>query len=331
MKIGIVGTGMISKLFIENANKIEQFECTSVYGRNKDKVDIFKTEYKLPKEFTNYQEFLNDTELECVYIGLPNSLHYEYAVNAAKQHKNIIIEKPFVSNLKEFDSLIAICIQNGVKIVEVNRVLSLPNFKAIESHLDQCGNLAIVTGTYFQYSRKYDALLNGEKPNVFTSEYSGGALMDLGVYGIHLIVGLFGKPISSHYLAKQMDNSVDLAGVLTLKYKDFIVALMQSKMSFGNNQTMIQGDKATIYAPIFASRLENIELQTKNSKTDISATQTQDNLYYALLDIQKCFSDERHYQSRLMHSQNVMSILDQARQSANIIFDADKANHIKLD
>ncbi|MEA5017710.1 MAG: Gfo/Idh/MocA family oxidoreductase [Erysipelotrichaceae bacterium] len=324
MKIGIVGTGSISSLFVKSANKIKDFNCLSIYGRSEDKTIAFKEEFCLAKHFTDYDEFLSDEEMNCVYIGLPNSLHYEYAVKAAKKNKHIIIEKPFVSNLREFDSLIEICKQNDVKIVEVNRVLPLPNYDVVKENVTKCGNISIVSGTYFQYSRKYDALVNGETPNVFTSEYSGGALMDLGVYSVHLIVGLFGLPVASHYSAKKKEDSVDLAGVLTLEYKDFIVVLMQSKVSFGNNQFMIQGDKASIVAAAIPSRLEKIDLQTKNEKVDISVLQHQDNFYYALSDIQKCFLEKAHYENRLKQSRNVLSVLDEARRSAGIIFSADK-------
>ncbi len=326
MKIGIVGTGSISSLFVRNANMLNDFSCLSVYGRNLDKAKSFKEECSLVRYFDNYEEFLNDKEIDCVYIGLPNSLHYEYAVKAIKHNKHIIIEKPFVSNQNEFDRLLEICKQNDVKIVEVNRVLNLPNYYAIKENITKCGNVAIVTGTYYQYSRKYDAFINGEKPNVFTSEYSGGALMDLGVYNIHLIIGLFGLPISSHYIAKKLEDSVDLAGILTLEYKDFIVALTQSKVTFGNNQFMIQGDKASIIAEAIPSRLEKIFLHMKNEKLDISKTQIQDNFYYALLDVSKCFFDSGHYETRLEQSRNVLKVLDEGRKSANIVFDADKRN-----
>lgn len=324
MKIAILGTGMISELFVKNAKLIDSFECYAIYGRNESNVLRFKDKYNVKSFYTNYDSLLSNSNIDCVYIGLPNSLHFDHAIKAAKQHKHIIIEKPFVSNLKEYYILQEVCEQNSVKIVEVNRVLSLPNYEIIKNNLQLCNNISLVSLTYFQYSRKYDSLLKGELPNVFSSEFSGGALMDLGVYSIHLIVGLFGMPFSVNYLAKKMDNTIDLSGVLTLEYEDFIAVLMQSKTSFGPNQIIIQGDKANIISNAVASRLDMIEIQERNEEEIKLTNQTEDNFYYALLDIKKCFDDEKHYRSRKDQSENVMKVLDEARNSAGIIFLADK-------
>ena len=53
--------------------------------------------------------------------------------------------------------------------------------------------------------------------------------MDLGVYCLYLAIGFFGKPISSHYCAQQLPNSVDLYGQGVLIYPEFQVAIQAGK------------------------------------------------------------------------------------------------------
>ena len=66
-------------------------------------------------------------------------------------------------------------------------------------------------------------------PNIFSDVYAGGALMDLGVYCLYLAIGFFGEPISSHYTAQQLPNSVDLYGQGVLIYPEFQVAIQAGK------------------------------------------------------------------------------------------------------
>ena len=69
------------------------------------------------------------------------------------------------------------------------------------------GNLRSAMFPYIQYSSRYDLFLQGEEPNIFSSTFSGGALVDLGVYPLFLAVGLFGEPkqgyLSSGYPIKR--------------------------------------------------------------------------------------------------------------------------------
>lgn len=324
MKTAIIGTGMISDLFLKNARLLPFYECYAVYNRQLEKAAAFQKKYALAQAYDDYEELLNDPQIDCVYIALPNSLHYHYAYRAAECGKKIIIEKPFVSNYREFEQLQAVCLKNKVKIAEVNRVLSLPNYQIIREKLALCRDLAIVSATFFQSSRKYAAFLNGEQPNVFSTKFSGGALMDLGVYGTHFVIGLFGLPLNVYYRAKQTSETLDLAGVLILEYPHFIAVLLQSKISFGDNRILIQGDGAKITVDAPASHLNVVTVTEKNKVPVSFNAQAADNFYYALKDIQRSFSDEQHYLARIKQSSAVMKVLDAARSSAGIKFSADR-------
>lgn len=66
----------------------------------------------------------------------------------------------------------------------------LANFTAIKEALSDIGDVKIVNINYSQYSSRYDAFKRGEIAPAFNPEMGGGALRDLNVYNIHLLVGL---------------------------------------------------------------------------------------------------------------------------------------------
>lgn len=324
IKVGLLGTGNISELFVQATKQINGIESTAVFNRDQLKANIFADQHRIKKAYNEINAMLNDAEINCIYIGLPNSMHFDYALKALKAGKMTIIEKPFVSNLVEFDQLKEAAEESGVMLFEMTRVMELPNYKTIKDNLEQILPVRLVTINFSQYSRRYNDLLAGKMPNVFSDEYSGGALMDLGVYGVHLMVGLFGKPRGLLYVANHLSNSVDLSGNLIMKYKGFIASLVQSKNSKCENRITIQGERGTIYATPTASILSKVELDM-DERVDISAKQEHESMVYTLEKIVSIVErkDVALQQLMLAHSRDVMEVLEKARRSAGIAFVAD--------
>jgi scyllo-inositol 2-dehydrogenase (NADP+) len=324
IKVGLLGTGNISELFVQATKKINGIESTAVFNRDQLKANIFADQHRIKKAYNDVNVMFNDAEINCIYIGLPNSMHFDYAMKAVKAGKMTIIEKPFVSNLAEFDQLKEAAQESGAMLFEMTRVMELPNYKTIKDNLELILPVRLVTVNFSQYSRRYNDLLAGKMPNVFSDEFSGGALMDLGVYGVHLMVGLFGKPRGLLYVANHLSNSVDLSGNLIMKYKGFIASLVQSKNSKCENRITIQGERGTIYATPTASILSKVELDM-DERLDISAKQEHESMVYTLEKIVSVVErkDVALQQLMLAHSRDVMEVLEKARRSAGIAFVAD--------
>jgi scyllo-inositol 2-dehydrogenase (NADP+) len=324
IKVGLLGTGNISELFVQATKHVEGIEATAVFNRDQLKANIFADQHRISKAYNDINMLLNDEEVNCIYIGLPNSMHFDYALKALKAGKTTIIEKPFVSNLAEFDQVKAVSEESKAMVFEMTRTMELPNFKTIKDHLELILPVRLVTINFSQYSRRYNDLLAGKMPNVFSDEFSGGALMDLGVYGVHLMVGLFGKPRGLMYVANHLSNSVDLSGNLVMKYKGFIASLVQSKNSKCDNRITIQGERGTIYVTPTASILDKVELDM-DVRTDISAKQEHESMVYTLAKIVGVVerNDVTMQQAMLAHSRDVIEVLEKARKSAGISFVAD--------
>ena len=105
LKVGLLGTGNISELFVQATKNVEGIEATAVFNRDQLKANIFADQHRIKKAYNDINVMLNDEEINCIYIGLPNSMHFDYAIKALKAGKTTIIEKPFVSTLVEFDQI----------------------------------------------------------------------------------------------------------------------------------------------------------------------------------------------------------------------------------
>ena len=325
MKVGVLGTGDISHAFMYAAS-IAGVSTESVYHREMEKAVRFRDQYGILKAYDDYEQFLSDDGFDTVYVGLPNGLHYQYGLKALENGKNAIIEKPFCSNIREFYQLLEMANRKGRFVLEMDRVQSLPNFKSIKDHLNDIGNVSVASANYSQYSRKYDAYLNGTIGNVFTTEFSGGALMDLGVYPVNAFIALFGMPEKVTYKVTKLPTGVDISGTLLMEYKQFNATVIVSKNSIGNKHIMIQGEKGSILTETAPSVIEDLKLITRKEVTDISYPQPHDGFAYTLMDIKDIIENRnmQRYSDRLKQTKSVVTVLEYARKSAEIVFEADK-------
>jgi len=323
--IALCGTGMISEGFVQSTKAVEGLKILAVHSRHEETAKAFASKYQINKTYTDYATMLKDPEIQLIYIGLPNSLHYGVALEALKAKKHVIVEKPFVSNMPEYIHLIQTALENEVKVFEMNRVLELPNYTVIKDHLKDIAPIRTITINFCKYSRKYNDYLAGKNPNVFSSEFSGGALADLGVYGVHFVTGLFGMPSEVDYVAQQLPNTIDASGNLTLKYDGFIASLVQSKNSKADPLITVQGEKGSMFVRSVPGLLPHVELDM-DKKSEIGTTQPYDGVHYIMAEALRILDtkDENAYRAQLDHIQTVMTVLDEARKTAGIVFTADK-------
>jgi predicted dehydrogenase len=105
----------------------------------------------------------------------------------------------------------------------------------------------IVQMNFSQYSRRYDQFKLGNILPVFDPKQSGGALMDLNVYNIHFVLGLFGKPKCIRYQAN-IRQGIDTSGILTMEYPDFQCVCVAAKDCGAPASINIQGDAGCIHS-----------------------------------------------------------------------------------
>lgn len=329
MKLAILGTGMIVQDLMKTIDRLPlQKMVLLARERSREKAEKLAKEYHFSGIFYDYDQLL-ESDIDTVYVALPNHLHYAFARKALEAGKHVIIEKPITADYDELMSLKKIAEERHLMIFEAMSVVHMPAYQKVREAISSLGRIRIISLNYSQYSSRYDRFRNGIILPVFDPHQAGGALMDLNIYNISFITGLFGKPSGVHYHAN-IDRGIDTSGIVMLDYPDFEAAAIAAKDCRAPMICTIQGDEACLQAHGSVNGMTSFDV----IRNDESVSSYHDNsgshrLLYEFLDfIQAIDTGDYAYMEHLLAESCIVSgVMNDARNDAGIIFDNDLNLH----
>ena len=315
MKIGVVGNGMIVGMFLHDAALVDGADIVSLCVRpgSLEKGQKISEEYHIPKIETDYDSFLKNPEIETVYVGIANLVHYEYAKKALEAGKHVILEKPFTVTGAQARELAQIAKENQLFLWEAFIIPYLPAYETVKSSVAKAGNVKLVQTNYSKISSRYAQYLTGVILPSFDLSLAGGALYDLNIYNLHFTVGLFGKPKAAHYYPTKGYNGVDTSGIAVLEYDDFNAVCCAAKDSTSPSGFVIQGDAGTLRGEGSVSTLSKVIFADKSGETTLAEFDGKIKLSYELTEFIRQFeaSDYDSCYKILAHSVAVAEVVDE--------------------
>lgn len=177
-KIALLGTGFIAQIHLESYRRfVPEAQVVAVYSRNAQKAAVFAQKHGIPHSFDDIPTMLESVECEVVDICLPNFLHHEACMEAAKANKHVIIEKPLCLTLEEADEMIAACHANGKYLMYAEELCFAPKYERVRAIIESgaIGNLFML---------KQAEQHSGPHSRWFyeSDKAGGGVLMDMGCH-----------------------------------------------------------------------------------------------------------------------------------------------------
>lgn len=186
-KIGycIVGLGRISMQHFMPACKMSQHSrVTAFVSGHREKAEKMAAEYNVPATsiytYTNCDEIAGNKDVDAVYIALPNSMHAEYSIRAAKAGKHVLCEKPMATTVKDSQAMIDACKAAKRKLMIAYRCQYEPtNLRAIQLIRDgKLGKIQAIESANGFNEKSGEWRLNRKLAG-------GGPLMDVGIYSLN--------------------------------------------------------------------------------------------------------------------------------------------------
>jgi predicted dehydrogenase len=246
VRFATIGTSVITSEFAAAVREVDGARIDVVYSRDARRAAEKAAEFGAAASVDSLEAVLASREIDALYIASPNSLHAEQIGLAIDAGKHVLVEKPAVVHADDWTALVRRARQAGLVLLEAMRTAYDPGLALVGSLLPEIGEVRYAALRYQKRSSRYDLVLAGERVNMFDPAFAGGALMDLGVYGIHVMVSLFGEPESVAASSVQIASGVDGAGALLASYPGLIVDVAYSKITDSRVGSELQGERGTL-------------------------------------------------------------------------------------
>jgi D-xylose 1-dehydrogenase (NADP+, D-xylono-1,5-lactone-forming) len=231
---GVISTANIGrKAVIPAIQASSNGEMLGVASRKPQAAAAFAADLDIPRSYGSYEALLADKDIEAVYIPLPNSLHKEWVIRAARAGKHVLCEKPLALSFSECQEMEAAARDNNVKLMEAFMYRFHPRTGKI-IRLVRDGALGELRFINTAFTFRLHSVNNIR----LSKELGGGSLMDVGCYCVNLIRTLAtSEPVEVSAYANWADSGVDVQMAGTLKFESGLLANFDSALNLERRET----------------------------------------------------------------------------------------------
>ncbi len=236
LRWGVISTANIGRAAVIPAiQQAQNSELIAVASRSDKPARAFAEELGIPQSFDSYAALLDSTEIDAVYIPLPNNLHKEWTIRAAEAGKHILCEKPLALTAAECREMAAATDANGVYLMEAFMYRFHPRITEVA---DLIARGAI--GRPHVIQAAFTFRLNRPDNIRFQPELGGGALMDVGCYCVNVARTLAGaEPVAVQAYAAWHETGVDSRMSGTLHFGDDLIAQFDCALTMERRESFV--------------------------------------------------------------------------------------------
>ncbi len=223
LKWGLLSTAHINRRLIPAIRGAERAELVAVASRDQARAEAYAADWQIPRALGSYEALLDDAQIDAVYISLPNKLHAEWAVKAARAGKHILCEKPLATTLADVERIIDTAESAGVVAIEAVMYLHHPLLHKARDLVQQgaVGQVTLVRGAFSFYLDRPDDVR-------WNPELHGGSLWDVGSYQVSFIRWMAGEPRQVFGSQKLSDSGVDAVFAGLLRFENGVLGTFDS-------------------------------------------------------------------------------------------------------
>jgi predicted dehydrogenase len=244
LRWGILSTAHIARTkVVPGMLKARRCDIVAIASREAGRAETVAAELGIPRAHSSYEALLADPQVDAVYIPLPNHLHAEWSIAAARAGKHVLCEKPLALTADDAQRMIDVASAEGITLMEAFMYRLHPSWQAVAELVasGEIGRLVSVQ-SWFSY-------FNDDATNIRNiPEVGGGALFDIGCYSVNLSRLLFGAEPRHVSAAMVRDPAmgVDVLTSAILSFDDGIATFTCSTRAEDDQRVHIYGTTGRI-------------------------------------------------------------------------------------
>ncbi len=310
---GIIGLGKIANKFAHDLQLVDNANVYAVASRSIEKARDFGAKYKANQCYGSYNELLNDSDVDVVYIATPHVYHCELTMAAMDAGKAVLCEKPFGMNVVEVERMIAKSREKNLFLMEALWTRFIPATEKLLEILNSnvIGDLKSVRADF-----GFKAMYEPEK-RLFNNALGGGALLDIGIYPIFMSLLTMGMPTEIKALATMFPDAVDSSCSMLFGYETDQSAVLDANLLVNTPvECWLYGTKGSLKMSNPFHHTKEISLFRER---ELVKTYTSDfvglGYYHEILEVQDCLDNGRIESKKLplSFSLQLITIIDKVR------------------
>jgi predicted dehydrogenase len=244
LRWGVLSTAKIARTkVVPGLRRAARNEVVAIASRDAEVGRRVADELAIPTAHGSYEALLADPQVDAIYIPLPNHLHAEWSIAAARAGKHVLCEKPLALSVADGERMVAAAEDAGVVLMEAFMYRHHPSWVAARQLVadGRIGTLVSVQ-TWFSY-------YNDDPANIRNIlEDGGGALFDIGCYAVNLSRMLFAaEPMRVHAaIRRDPANGTDVLTSAILEFSDGIADFTCSTRAEDDQRVHIYGTTGRI-------------------------------------------------------------------------------------
>lgn len=322
---GIIGPGNIAGEFVKDLKLIQEFpqRIVAVLSHDLAEAEEF-AEKENAKGYDNILEFLQNEDLNLVYIATPHPLHYRDVILCLEHKIPVLCEKPLGMNARQVKEMTELSVKNNTFLMEGMWIRFLPSIHKVMELVAQnkIGDIIHVKSDLCYVAPK------DESNRFFNPGLGGGSLLDLGVYSVFLSLLLLGKPHAIKAFARLSDKDIDENCVAVLEYADQSYYLLQSSIvTQTENNAIIYGEKGKIIIKSqWNEKPAGIEVMFYDGKQESHPCEWEGRGFqFEIREVYSCIRNGKIFSDKMDHqfSMDMAELMDEIRERTGIHYPRD--------
>lgn len=226
---GVLGAARILRRTLPALKAANNGDLVGIASRDQVKAQAAALQWDVPQSFASYDALLAASQIEAVYIPLPNALHVEWTLKAIEAGKHVLCEKPLALTVEDARRVEEAATAKGVRVMEAFMYRFHPQQARVRELLaaGEIGLLQVLRGTYaFTVpTNSYNIRLD--------SGLGGGATWDVGCYGVNVARWMFGAEPGRVWAEGTLDHGVDMNMAAVLDFGNGRRAVLDYGLTYG--------------------------------------------------------------------------------------------------
>jgi predicted dehydrogenase len=227
LHFGVLGAAhIVPNALIKPAQQLTEVAVDAIAARDPARAHAFALTHGIPRVMSSYDEVVGASDIDAIYIPLPNSLHCEWTIRALRAGKHVLCEKPLAANEWEAERMAQVAQATGLVLAEALHYRYHPLASRVYQLLHD-GTIGRIAELECHFS------VPSLPMNIrFDWDLAGGVTMDLGCYLLNMIHFFSGCRLRVRKAAALIGPpNIDVAMEAILELEDGTTAHMSCSMA----------------------------------------------------------------------------------------------------